>query len=102
MSCFDGRYTEENNGLIRWGFHIERSKNEKGFVTLPASAKRSEVAAWMNFSMKSRMVNHNAVKVGSVASGVKCYQVKIVSVKRQLDSSGCKNFSFNYHEDGQK
>ena len=76
-SCFDGRYTEENNGLIRWGFHIERSKNEKGLVTLPASAKRSEVAAWMNFSMKSRMVNHNAVKVGSVASGVKCYQVKI-------------------------
>ena len=54
-------------------FQVERSKNEYGLVTLPASAKRSEVAAWMNFSMKSKMVSHNAVKVGSVASGVKCY-----------------------------
>ena len=62
-------------------------------MTLPASAKRSEVAAWMNFSMKSRMVNHNAVKVGSVASGVKCYQVKIVSVKRQLDKLQVAKFS---------
>ncbi len=37
-----------------------------------ASASRSELAALINFSMKSRMVSHKAVKVGSVVNGVRC------------------------------
>ena len=37
-----------------------------------ASASKSDVAARINFSMKSRMVSHSAVNVGRVARGVKC------------------------------
>lgn len=37
-----------------------------------ASANKSDVAARMNFCIKSNTVNHNAVKVGNVVNGVKC------------------------------